>query len=63
MIDLIIAACTTAALDHCTITQRIRMPEEMTMNSCMDVRETLLNDESGKLILPDGFNKVECENH
>lgn len=63
MITLVLAICTTAALDHCTITQRIPMPESMTMTSCDRVRETLLDDESGKLILPPGFNKIECENH
>jgi hypothetical protein len=61
MIALIIAACATAALDDCTVTQRIPLPPSMTMATCERVRETLLKEETGRLILPEGFNKVECE--
>lgn len=63
MIDIVFAICTTAALDNCVATKKVQMPPSVTMESCGKIRQMILDDQYGPLILEPGFNKVECEKH
>ena len=61
MITLIIALCTSAALTDCKETQRLPMPASMTMVGCNQVAATMLDKDTGPLIIPDTYKTVTCE--
>jgi hypothetical protein len=61
MITLIISTCLTAALTDCTESRRVPLPASMTMVGCNQVARVMMDDEAGKLIIPDKYKTVRCE--
>ncbi len=61
MITLVIALCTSAALNDCKVTQRLPMPASMTMLGCNQVARVMMSDEAGNLVIPGEHKLIKCE--
>lgn len=61
MITLVVAFCTTVALTDCKTDKRILLPASTTMQGCLGIRQLMMDDQIGELIIPGQYKKVFCE--
>lgn len=61
MITLVVTLCATVALTDCKPDKRILLPASTTMQGCQGIRQMLMDDQIGQLVIPGQYKQVFCE--